>query len=59
MVEEFFVRKKLAELGYRFNGESLSDHDAHAFSIIASEISKLDIDQAKKKKTQLRSKVRR
>lgn len=50
-VEEYFTKKTLAKLGYRFDPSELSSADVDAFNIIESVISKHRADQMKKAKT--------
>ena len=40
-VAEYFERKMLAEIGYRFDGNDLSDLDVQAFGEISRKLNKL------------------
>ena len=47
-VEEYFTRKMLAKLGYRFDPNDLTNADVDAFNVISSVIAKNEKDQIKK-----------
>lgn len=47
-ISEYLEKKQLAKLGYRFEVNDLTQTDAHAFNVIASELSKLESEQIKK-----------
>lgn len=49
-VEEYFNKKMLCKLGYKFDPDDLSTADVEAFSIIQSVINKNESDQLKKSK---------
>jgi len=53
LVEEYFTKKALSEIGYQFQGSDLDDITAHAFFIIDVETKRLQ-----NKKSQAGSKRR-
>lgn len=42
------MKKKLSELGFRFDGEVLSDFEVDVFSQIASEVAQLKMNEEKR-----------
>ena len=42
LVLDYLYKKQLKELGYTFNGESLSSFDAEVYNLIASEFNRLE-----------------
>jgi hypothetical protein len=48
LVHEYFQRKQLAELGYKFDGENLSTFQVDCFTIIKNVIDEVEIQQMKK-----------
>lgn len=50
------MKKRLAELGYRFSGDQLDEVDATAFTIISTEISKIEHEQSKRRQARTRAK---
>ncbi|MDZ4678398.1 MAG: hypothetical protein SGI74_12915 [Oligoflexia bacterium] len=49
LLMEYNMRLQLSKLGYRFDGQSLSSFKAQAFTIISSEISRLEAESLKKR----------
>ena len=49
-VSEFYARKKLAPLGFVSSFDDLNSFKADVFLMIDSEISKIEIEESKKKK---------
>jgi hypothetical protein len=47
-VVEYFERKTLAELGYVFSGDNLTDERVSIFNLIAATLAELERQQAKK-----------
>jgi len=47
-VEDYFNKKMLCKLGYRFSSEDLESADVEAYSIISSVIHKYQDDEMKK-----------
>ncbi len=48
LIEEYFSRKNLSEIGYRFNTSKLHDFKVESFGIITSELSKIEKEETKK-----------
>ncbi len=48
LVEEYFSRKNLCEIGYRFTTNSLHDFKVESFGIITSELNKIEKEETKK-----------
>ena len=53
-VHEYFEKKALAKIGYRFNDEDLTSLDVEAFNLIAFEINRHEANQAKKNRPRKR-----
>jgi hypothetical protein len=51
LIAEYNVRRRLSKLGYTFDGDRLSAFKAQCFVIIATELDKLELDEAKRRKT--------
>jgi hypothetical protein len=50
LVQEYLSRKALSEIGYTFDGGALPYYKSEAFIAIASEIEKMKVEAAKKRR---------
>ena len=48
IVSEYYQRKMLSDVGYRFDASKLSTFKVEAFTVIANQLSKIEREQAKK-----------
>lgn len=51
IVAEYFERKNLAELGFRFDDSELTNFEVNCFKLISNELNRLEEAERKKAKT--------